>query len=163
MISEFFSETVGWLGLGKDCSLSSEAQLQAPTISAIYRRKCPTAACWDILFWPCRGRRENEVDLRKKRVSGSKMELFEARDHFIIQNGEYALWANRFDGSLSARTGKNWKLLRLAFLFLWIILPVQSEVVNYGRELCLVVQHYRQCFFSPALLNSSWFVSGIFV
>ena len=34
------------------------------------------------------------------------MELFEARDHFIIQNGEYALWCNRFDGSMTARRGK---------------------------------------------------------
>ncbi len=34
------------------------------------------------------------------------MELFEARDHFIIQNGEHALWCNRFDGSLTARRGK---------------------------------------------------------
>ena len=34
------------------------------------------------------------------------MELFEARDHFIVQRGEYALWCNRFDGSLTARRGK---------------------------------------------------------
>ena len=33
------------------------------------------------------------------------MEVFEARDEFIIQNGEHALWCNRSDGSLSARRG----------------------------------------------------------
>jgi hypothetical protein len=37
----------------------------------------------------------------------TKMELFEARDHFIIQNGEHALWCNRFDGSLTARRGSD--------------------------------------------------------
>lgn len=34
------------------------------------------------------------------------MELFEARDDFIIQKGEHALWCNRFDGTLSAKRGK---------------------------------------------------------
>ena len=38
-------------------------------------------------------------------LSRSNMELFQARDHFIIQSGEHALWCNRFDGSLTARTG----------------------------------------------------------
>ena len=34
------------------------------------------------------------------------MELFEARDHYIIQNGEQALWCSRLDGSLTARRGE---------------------------------------------------------
>ena len=35
------------------------------------------------------------------------MELFEERDHFIVQAGDYALWCNRFDGSLTAKRGKD--------------------------------------------------------
>ncbi|KAK2163401.1 hypothetical protein LSH36_80g06058 [Paralvinella palmiformis] len=35
------------------------------------------------------------------------MELFEARDHYIVQNGEHGLWCNRFNGSLVAKKGED--------------------------------------------------------
>ena len=34
------------------------------------------------------------------------MELFEERNHFIIQNGQHALWCNRMDGSLTPKKGE---------------------------------------------------------
>ncbi|XP_070539882.1 phosphatidylinositide phosphatase SAC2-like isoform X2 [Ptychodera flava] len=35
------------------------------------------------------------------------MELFQAHDHYIIQDGEYSLWCNRFDGRLTPRSGSD--------------------------------------------------------
>ncbi|XP_077870090.1 phosphatidylinositide phosphatase SAC2-like [Saccoglossus kowalevskii] len=35
------------------------------------------------------------------------MELFQAHDHYIIQDGEHSLWCNRFDGRLSPRSGSD--------------------------------------------------------
>ena len=34
------------------------------------------------------------------------MELFQAKDHYILQSGDNALWCSRKDGSLSVRTGE---------------------------------------------------------
>ncbi|ELU14930.1 hypothetical protein CAPTEDRAFT_227829 [Capitella teleta] len=35
------------------------------------------------------------------------MELFEARDHYIIQNGEHGLWCNRNTGTLTPKRGED--------------------------------------------------------
>ena len=54
------------------------------------------------------------------------MELFEARDHYIVQNGENALWCNRFDGSLVAKRGRFWGTIgkhRNALLSLFSTFP----------------------------------------
>lgn len=34
-----------------------------------------------------------------------KMELFQAKDHFILQSGDNALWCSRKDGSMTVRPG----------------------------------------------------------
>jgi len=34
------------------------------------------------------------------------MELFQAKDHYIIQSGDNALWCSRKDGSVAVRPGK---------------------------------------------------------
>lgn len=34
------------------------------------------------------------------------MELFQAKDHYILQSGERALWCSRRDGSLQLRAGE---------------------------------------------------------
>lgn len=34
------------------------------------------------------------------------MELFQAKDHYILQSGDKALWCSRKDGSMSVRPGK---------------------------------------------------------
>ncbi|XP_013400457.1 phosphatidylinositide phosphatase SAC2 [Lingula anatina] len=49
------------------------------------------------------------------------MELFEARDHYIIQEGDNSLWCSRFDGSLVAKTG--------------------SDIVNAWNPVCLGLVH----------------------
>lgn len=36
---------------------------------------------------------------------GARMELFQAKDHYILQSGERALWCSRRDGSLQLRAG----------------------------------------------------------
>ncbi|KAB0381880.1 hypothetical protein FD755_003797 [Muntiacus reevesi] len=36
------------------------------------------------------------------------MELFQAKDHYILQQGERALWCSRRDGGLQLRPEENW-------------------------------------------------------
>lgn len=37
---------------------------------------------------------------------GAGMELFQAKDHYILQQGERALWCSRRDGGLQLRPGE---------------------------------------------------------
>lgn len=41
----------------------------------------------------------------KEDGGGARMELFQAKDHYILQSGERALWCSRRDGSLQLRAG----------------------------------------------------------
>lgn len=46
-------------------------------------------------------------------VSGSSyvlvnMELFQAKDHYILQSGDNALWCSRKDGSMAVRPGNSY-------------------------------------------------------
>ncbi|TNN34619.1 Phosphatidylinositide phosphatase SAC2 [Liparis tanakae] len=34
------------------------------------------------------------------------MELFQAKDHYILQSGDCALWCSRKDGAMTARPGR---------------------------------------------------------
>jgi hypothetical protein len=43
------------------------------------------------------------------------MELYEARDHYIIQDGNNTLWCNRFDGAMFAGTGMFWSSITCHF------------------------------------------------
>uniref|UniRef100_A0A3B4CFT6 SAC domain-containing protein n=1 Tax=Pygocentrus nattereri TaxID=42514 RepID=A0A3B4CFT6_PYGNA len=47
------------------------------------------------------------------------MELFQAKDHYILQSGDNALWCSRKDGSLSVRPGEliQWSHVRIRLLF----------------------------------------------
>lgn len=45
-------------------------------------------------------------DRRLPGTRGAGMELFQAKDHYILQQGERALWCSRHDGGLQLRPGE---------------------------------------------------------
>lgn len=36
------------------------------------------------------------------------MELFQAKDDYILQSGDFALWCSRKDGTMAVRPGRYW-------------------------------------------------------
>ncbi|XP_044295993.1 phosphatidylinositide phosphatase SAC2 isoform X2 [Varanus komodoensis] len=61
------------------------------------------------------------------------MELFQAKDHYILQQGEWALWCSRADGSLQLRPDLPW----------WLLLIRQKVVVGKlpgDHEVCKITK-----------------------
>ncbi|KAK2535863.1 hypothetical protein Q9966_006561 [Columba livia] len=61
------------------------------------------------------------------------MELFQAKDHYILQSGERALWCSRRDGSLQLRADLPWWLLLIRQKALIGKLPGDHEVCKITK------------------------------
>ncbi|XP_068022221.1 phosphatidylinositide phosphatase SAC2 isoform X2 [Melanerpes formicivorus] len=61
------------------------------------------------------------------------MELFQAKDHYILQSGERALWCSRRDGSLQLRADLPWWLLLIRQKALVGKLPGDQEVYKITK------------------------------
>ncbi|KAM4031701.1 phosphatidylinositide phosphatase SAC2 isoform 2-T2 [Anomaloglossus baeobatrachus] len=61
------------------------------------------------------------------------MELFQAKDHYILQSGERALWCSRHDGTLSSRPDLPWWLLLIRQKSLIGVLPEGHEIYKITK------------------------------
>ncbi|TSK22690.1 Phosphatidylinositide phosphatase SAC2 [Bagarius yarrelli] len=61
------------------------------------------------------------------------MELFQAKDHYILQNGDIALWCSRKDGSMSARADFPLGLILIRQKALVGVLPGEHKVYKITK------------------------------